>query len=335
MVLPLLDIDPEITETYFNNTLPDEPQVLLSDQGQLIPLQQRDINIEVFDCGIASIKETLTYLSQIDCTAHYRLPLPPKSALYEFHCKIGDREIRTIVKRKEVAEAEFNRAISEGHTAVKMEAKSSSIFQLSIGNLKANELCVIEFEYLIVLESFGDALELIHPTTLVPPYQSSNSTVTEQLENAEATPEFAYGQPYSINYHLVVNSLNFQRIEVESHPEAQINNSYPGQHELSISNAEAGVDLHVTIELTGKAQSAVHSQRCVRNEEEKKSFLAQFVAPDLSDRFPRKKKEVIFVVDGSGSMSGSPINQAKMATEMFIRDLPTDGLFISLFNLFN
>ena len=36
----------------------------------------------------------------------------------------------------------------------------------------------------------------------------------------------------------------------------------------------------------------------------------------------KDKKQIMLVIDGSGSMDGSPIEQARESAELFIRDLP-------------
>ena len=60
------------------------------------------------------------------------------------------------------------------------------------------------------------------------------------------------------------------------------------------------------MELEANEVSFSRTQICKKNEIEKKNFLCQFVAPSLNLQFPTKNKEIIFVVDGSGSMRGSP-----------------------------
>jgi hypothetical protein len=83
---------------------------------------------------------------------------------------VGDRTIRTEVKKVAEAQVEFDTATGQGHTAVLMKEAPGQVFSVDIGNLEAMSECVVEFAYVRLLDKMGGALEYVHSATWVPPY---------------------------------------------------------------------------------------------------------------------------------------------------------------------
>ena len=69
----------------------------------------------------------------------------------------------TEVKRKEEAQAEFDSAVRQGHTAVQMQkVKGASLYRVDVGNLAAMDECLVEFKYVRLLNSVAGAVEFEH-----------------------------------------------------------------------------------------------------------------------------------------------------------------------------
>ena len=61
----------------------------------------------------------------------------------------------------------------QGHTAVQMSQQSKqNIYEVSLGNLPANQEAEIKITYIRMLQQTGNAIEYIHTATWVPPYYS-------------------------------------------------------------------------------------------------------------------------------------------------------------------
>jgi len=72
---------------------------------------------------------------------------------------MGTRELRTEVKAAAAAEAEYQEAVKQGHSAAKVKQEpDSSIYTVDLGNLTAHELCVVRIHYLCLLECFAGTL---------------------------------------------------------------------------------------------------------------------------------------------------------------------------------
>lgn len=137
-----------------------------------VPLRSRSIDATVYaEHGFCEVQETLTYLADEDVTARFIFPLPPRAAVYRFTATIGDRKVVTEVKRKAEAQAEYDSAVRQGHTAVQMQqGKGASLYRVDIGNLSSMDECVVTFSYVRLLNSVAGSVEFEHQATWVPPY---------------------------------------------------------------------------------------------------------------------------------------------------------------------
>lgn len=57
---------------------------LFDESHEPVPLRSRTVEAQVFaEHGFANYTETLSYESQVDCTATFTFPLPPRAAVYK------------------------------------------------------------------------------------------------------------------------------------------------------------------------------------------------------------------------------------------------------------
>ncbi|KAG2443262.1 hypothetical protein HYH02_009335 [Chlamydomonas schloesseri] len=293
-----------------------------------VPLRRRDVSATVYAAAsFSDTKETLSYVSDAECSAVFRFPLPPRAAVYRFRAVFGDREVVTKVKPRAAAREEFDLAVSQGHSAVHMSQHEAgaSVFEVSLGNLEAHTEVTVEFSYLRLLDAFGGTLEWSHTAT------------------------FAAKVTYALSYEVTVRAEAGTVRAIESPEAVAVERPVPstsagaGEEEvwrvrLSEQVADPSKDLTLAIELDPKAarRSGLRVQRTPtsRGGEQRTVALATFVPPLPSaaasaaageSSKQQLRKEIWFVVDCSGSMGGRPIEQAREAALFFVRDLPVDS----------
>ena len=117
-----------------------------------------------------------------------------------------DRQLKTRVKPKTEAEAEFREAVHQGHSAAMMKATSPMLYSVDLGNLKAMQECTVQIEYLKLLNTCGSAVEWTHTATWVPPYLAGSATATPQEEQraVDAQPAIAQDVSYTLSYEVEV-----------------------------------------------------------------------------------------------------------------------------------
>lgn len=327
---------------------PSDPCGLFIDGGAAaIPLRQRDIQANVcVDACYADTCETFSYASDFDCTATFKFPLPPRSAVYSFKARIGDREVVTQVKPKAQAQEEYRLAVEQGHSAVLMaQALAASLFEVSVGNLAAMAEAVVEVRYLRMLDAISDALEWVHTATWVPPYIGSAGDQAAGLQQAAAAePKFASKVSYTLSYAVTVHGGAAGAVRAIESPEpVTVTQPSPTTHLVRLSEevADPSKDLTLIIELApGARTSALRVQRVAARPdlpggEARTVALATFV-PRIAAAGPgassspaaaagQVHQELWLVVDCSGSMGGSPIQQAREAALFFVKDLPANS----------
>ncbi|KAG2443413.1 hypothetical protein HXX76_001771 [Chlamydomonas incerta] len=320
-----------------------------------VPLKRRDVSATVYAAAsFSDTKETLSYVSDVECSAVFRFPLPPRAAVYRFRAVFGDREVVTKVKPRAAAREEYDLAVSQGHSAVHMaqHEAGASVFEVSLGNLEAHTEVTVEFSYLRLLDAFGGTLEWSHTATWVPPYVGSAGDVATGVDKvASSLPTFAAKVTYVLSYEVTVRAEAGTVRAIDSPEPVAVERpaaAAAGAAEaagvaaeevwrvrLSEQVADPSKDLTLAIELDPKAarRSSLRVQRtpASRGGEQRTVALATFVPPlpslssAAADGKQQLRKEIWFVVDCSGSMDGSPINQAREAALFFVRDLPVDS----------
>jgi len=353
-----------------DNTTSNEPCGLFStaeDETKLpIPLKSRQVKADVFaEHCFTEITETHSYVADEDSTCTFIFPLPPRSAIFRFKATIGDREVITEVKRKVEAQAEFDSAVRQGHTAVHLQqGKGSQLYKVSIGNLISMEECIIEFSYVRILNSVAGSVEFEHSATWVPPYQrgptlphplpyphprsiGDSPAVPAQdplaqaatvLPSSEGNPTFSLAPvSYKLSYQIRVrSSRGFTSVEC---PTASTPIKVIEEGDLRIVNLDEAVsdpskDFTLLIEVPPLAADSASCgnllvQECTRNGKKKQVALATFIPPTppppSSAKAATQHTEIIFIIDGSGSMHGSPIAQALEASLYFVKDLPVNA----------
>lgn len=214
------------------------------------------------------------------------------------------------------------------------QQQGTSLYSIEVGNLYAMEEAIVTFSYVRLLNSVAGAIEFDHQATWVSPYR----TAAERNQNpnpqvAKANPVFVDKVSYHLSYRIQVHSSRgFRSIESPA-PVAMSEEGGPNVRIVSLAGqvSDPSRDLTLLIELPPLSdnQSNVGQlllQECPRQggNKHKSVALATFIPrlpkPPVGSASP--PREIIFVVDGSGSMGGSPIQQALEAALFFVKDLP-------------
>ncbi len=117
--------------------------------------------------------------------AIYVFPLPDEAAVDDMEIKIGDRIIKADIKRREEAQAIYDRAKQEGRTAGLLEQERDNIFTQSLANIKPGEKIEVTIRYTDSLKFKGGDYEFVFPMVVGPRYipgtplpRDSNSSET-------------------------------------------------------------------------------------------------------------------------------------------------------------
>lgn len=268
----------------------------------------------------------------------YVFPLPENAALDHLQIQIGERIIEGQIKEKQEAKQLFEQAKKDGKKASLIVQQRPNLFSNSIANIGPNETIVVSIEYQQTLAYENNAFQLRLPLTITPRYTPSSS---EQVANKQkAHTSASYQAPATLEEDISIEvtlhvGLTLNSITSDFHT---IKSQKVAEGEYSVKLAEPNIAnqdfvLRWQPQLSQLPQVA-HFQQNVNGNQ----YGLIMIYPPLSDTEKTDDlnivmREVIFVLDTSGSMSGTSLEQAKQALLLALSDLsPVDRFNVIEFN---
>src|SRR5712675_2335853 len=264
--------------------------------------------------------------------ATYVYPLPSGGAVDTLKMVIGDRVVVGDIKERQQARIIYEQAARNGQKAALTEQERPNIFTNSVANIGPGETVLVQIEYQEPVRQSGNEFSLRVPMVVGPRYNPApvvqnvdirpdgggwgsssadpvpdrNRISREVLDPAEHAP----ANPTAITVRL---QAGFPLGEVKSHYHA-VKTESPDSSTRIIRLAEGPVPADRDFELTWTpAAVKAPSVGLFREHVGDADYLLAFVTPPAIERTEQKPlpREVIFVIDNSGSMGGTSIVQAK------------------------
>ena len=275
----------------------------------------------------------------------YVFPLPDKAAVDHMRLYIGDRFIEGEIREKEQARKEYEQAKAEGKKTSLVEQQRANLFTTSVANIGPGEKVIVEIEYLEDLKYDAGMFSFRYPMTLTPRYipgqglpdrrGSGWSADTTLVDDASliTPPMVSASKGHRISLQATVNAgMPLEIIASRYHP---VNVSEEnGEYMLSLAGGRAAMDHD--FEMLWRPVPSAKPRAMVFSEtiNSEPHYLLMVVPPeaDLTSgaAMPR---EMIFIIDTSGSMHGVSLAQAKQALQRALQTLrPGDRFNVIEFN---
>jgi Ca-activated chloride channel family protein len=288
------------------------------------PLKNTSVNTEI--SGFISrvkVRQEFENSFAFPIEAVYTFPLSQKGAVDDMTMTIGSRVIHAkIMKRKEARQV-YEQAKTEGKTASLLDQERPNIFTQSVANILPGDKVIIEISYVETLKYEDGAYEFVFPMTVGPRYIPASGVA----DAAKIKPPYAAtrnGSNISIEVNLNAG-VPVEEIRSLSHDIAQANFA-PNAARITLKNGTTipNKDFVLRYDVAGgKIQDALLTHR-----DERGGFFTLILQPpDRITTDERTPKEIVFVLDTSGSMSGFPIEKAKEAMKLSIDGLYPDDTF--------
>ncbi len=259
----------------------------------------------------------------------YVFPLPEQSAVDALHMEIGSRVIEGEIKGRQEAQQLYEAAKDNGQKASLVEQERPNIFTNSVANIGPHEAIVIRIEYQETVKQAGGIYSLRFPLVVAPRYNPAPSEVNvvdyggKHLPNDPVPDRDRITSPVldpakfpKINPVTIQMKLNagFVLGDVKSSFH-QITLNRTGDETASLSLADGTVPADKDFELTWAPKVAAVPQTALFHEViDGQDYLLAMVTPPSLDSAPKQlPRELIFVIDNSGSMAGTSMDQAKQS----------------------
>ena len=298
------------------------------------PLQHTDVQAEIAGM-VAEVTVTQTFANPFDKTieAIYVFPLPDEAAGNDMTMHIGDRTIRGLIKKREEAREIYEQARAAGQTASLLEQERPNIFTQSVANISPGAEIRIEIHYVETLAYARGPYEFTFPMVVGPRFIPGTPTgrsgggwapVTTQVPDASRItppvlrPEQRTGHDIAVSVRLDAG-VQIQDLRCRSH---EVEMTRDGNRRATVAlkpfDTIPNKDFMLAWDVAGeKPEMALLTHRGDAG-----GYFTLMIQPKAEfDAAEITPKEMIFVVDCSGSMSGEPIAWAKQAMRKCIAEM--------------
>ncbi len=289
------------------------------------PLKHTDVSAEVSGF-VARVKVTQTFENPFSrpVEAVYTFPLSERAAVDDMSMKTGERTIRGEIKRREEARKIYEAARAAGQTAALLDQERPNVFTQTLANLMPGATVEVHIEYVEPLVFRDGTFELSFPTVVGPrfvPGEPVGRSGTGRAPDTDRVPDASRVTPPVAPKG--TRAGHDVSIAVEVDAGVPILDLTSPLHEVDVERPDAN---RARVRLRQKAAIPNRDfvlRYAVAGDEVKSGYLvhrdgdgdgyATFVLlpPKKLTRDTAAPKEMIFVIDRSGSQMGLPLEKAK------------------------
>jgi Ca-activated chloride channel family protein len=274
----------------------------------------------------------------------YQFPLPPGSAVERLHMLVGERLIEGVIKEKQQAEQIYRAAKAAGQRASLLSQQRPNIFTTSVANIPPGETLQVEIGYQQQVRYMDGEFELRFPLVTAPryipgiPLASPGAALaqgwaedTDQVPDAsQITPPVADPADGPLNPVDLTVTLDagLPLIEIKSHYHPVVKRA-ASAGSVDLRLAEGPVPADRDFLLSWRPEPGLEPRAALFRQswQEQEYALLLLMPPDQEPQAQKLAREIVFVVDNSGSMHGTSIEQAKAALRFALSRLGAGDRF--------
>jgi Ca-activated chloride channel family protein len=279
--------------------------------------------------------------------ARYIFPMPETAAVHAMTLKVGERVIRGEVQEKREAKRNYEKAKKNGKQASLVESERRNLFTLSVANIAPGQIVEIELVYLQPVDYRQGEFSLRLPTTLTPRFIPGKSLMDEADRTARISHDsFGWGQdtsevpdasritPAQVSNtgesHTITFSasldvgLNLQSISSPSH--AIDWRHISDRYQVNFRHQNEKMDRDIVLSWLPVPMAQPHSAFFTEDVDGQSYAILMLMPPMLSGA-KVLQREVIFVIDTSGSMQGASMPQARRSLQLALERLKNQDTF--------
>jgi Ca-activated chloride channel family protein len=258
----------------------------------------------------------------------YVFPLPEQAAVDTLHMEIGDRVIEGEIKGREDAKELYEAAKSASHKASLVEQERPSIFTNSVANIGPHESVVIRIAYQETVKQDSGVYTLRFPLVVAPRYNPKPKVVNlvdfdgkpivdpvpdRDRITAPVLDPHKHGKVNPVSIQVTLNA-GFALGDIES-AYHKIALKRTGDDTAVLALADGAVPADKDFAASWRPKTAAAPQTALFHEVVggEHYFLAMVTPPTLDAAPKALPRELIFLIDNSGSMAGKSIVQAKQS----------------------
>ena len=298
------------------------------DGGETFAVLRQSTDVTIRVSGIvarATVRQTFRNPHDQWFEGIYVFPLPENAAVDHLKMRIGERVVQGVIKEKAAAKAAYEQAKAGGQRAALLEQERPNLFTSSVANIGPREEITVELEYQQTLRYDNGRFSLRFPTVLTPRYSPGNVQ-----DAARITPPL----PLTGSMDEPLNPLTLNVVLDAGVPLAAVESPY---HDIKVKEIDAQRrEIHLEgkawatrdFELTWTPVATQQPQAAFFTEQKDgKTYGLLMVMPPAAAAVKSLPREVIYIIDTSGSMEGTSIVQAREALQLAVERLGASDTF--------
>ncbi|HVI03531.1 MAG TPA: VIT domain-containing protein [Enhygromyxa sp.] len=306
---------------------PETGTLAVVQQGQLLALPLQHTKFDTVVVGtVAETTVTQLFANPFDqpIEAIYMFPLHERAAVDDYRLTVGSRSIRGQIETREQARRIYERAKHEGHTAGLLEQQRPNVFTQHVANIAPGESVEISIHVVQPLEQEDGVFSLVLPTVVGPRYVPSTVHDADKI-TAPIIPQ-GYVTCADLDVAIAIESglrprtlrSKFHAIDIERERDV-----VRIELDRAAGPVVANRDFVLSWDLgQSQPQAAIVADGA--------HFTLTVQPPKLAPNQEVVPRELVFVVDTSGSMDGEPIAIAKALMRRALAGLRPDDTFTVL-----
>lgn len=304
------------------------------------PLKHTDVKAEISgSIARVTVKQQFQNPVKEKIEAVYIFPLPNRAAVDNMVMKIGTRTIKGDIKKREEARKIYEDAKRQGHVASLLEQERPNIFTQSVANIMPGENIDIEISYVEYLNYQDGLYEFVFPMVVGPRYipgkPSGQAQGTGWAEDTSKVPDASRITPqvtpkgtragHDISVKVTVDAgVPVSKVRSVLHKVTTVHQDGSSRAVVTLDQSDAipNKDFILQYETAGNDMQDALLYHTKKGEG---GFFSLILQPPLKPKASQiTPKEMIFVIDTSGSQMGWPVEKAKETMKYCIENM-NDG----------
>ncbi len=313
--------------------------MLRTDRGNL-PLDRLDVRARISGLVARTVVVTeFVNTHEVALEATYIFPLPDRAAVTGMTMTADDRVVEAELQERGAAREAYDRAIAAGQRASIAEEERPDVFTMRVGNISPGERVTVELRLVGPLPFEDDAATFRFPLVVAPRYVPGTplpgpATGDGQASDTDAVPDASrisppvllpgFPNPLRLSIGVDLDPAGLTLGEVRS----SLHTVVDRDGTLSIAPGErADRDFVLRIGYAGGTESAI----VVPDESaDEPAGVFQLVVLPPATTTPPRPKDVVLLLDRSGSMGGWKMVAARRAAARVVDTLTAGDRFAVL-----
>jgi Ca-activated chloride channel homolog len=294
-----------------------------------LPLRALSYRARVLDrFAEVTVEQTFENNLHQPLEAIYTFPLSADSCVTALEVRFADRVLKGVVARRDDARREFEESVARGQQAALVEQDREEIFTVSLGSLRPSESATVKLVYSELLPAFeGGETELRLPLVVAPRYSPALSR-----ERAPDPPRLAEGLRAGIALSIDVEVWEeSEPTELSCTQHAVRTRSDSGKLMVQLAREDELLDRDFV--LRWRTNGARERTLLCVTRQGGHAYGVLALAPPVASERRGRPRDVVFLLDRSGSMEGDKLSAARKAVAKMLQSLrPDDNVTIATFS---